>query len=327
MSKSLSFVIGAVLTLVVPSAAVASEVVFDSLGTSQVAGWKAVQPASGVGDKGYWDRRSYDSKTNNSPAACAAGTLVGGVVCDWNSPNGVADISSPSQAAYDGPPLEYFGLLNPATPSGDAPLNFYFVGPFEFDWTVLFQLTAWDDHVEFGWYEAGNPENRTAIIGPGGPYTNNDSQPGVTGNATMPTGAFGFYYRNTRFNTGDVLLFTESRFNQAGGYFSYFDEWGVELLPAKFEDEAAFGASYNIAGGQQFALFRQGNHYWLGLEDQLGKVDGEFCSDVNEQPCADYDFNDFIIGWTEREENVPEPASLTLLAGALVGLAWRQRRR
>ena len=64
----------------------------------------------------------------------------------------------------------------------------------------------------------------------------------------------------------------------------------------------------------------------IGLEDQFGKVDGEFCSDVNEQPCADYDFNDFIIGWTEQQ-TVPEPATLTLLAGGLFSVVWTRRRR
>jgi hypothetical protein len=326
MSKSLNFALGVVLTLAVPAVSAASDIVFDDLGTGQVAGWKPVQSATGNGDKGYWDRQSYDSKTNSNAAACAAGTLVAGVVCDWNSPNGVQDVTSPSQADPQGPPLEYFGLLDPLAPGADAPLNFYFVGPFDFDWAVLFQLTAWDSTVEFGWYEAGNPENRTAIFGPGGPYTNNDGLKGTTGNSSLPTGAFGFYYRNTRFATGDVLLFTESRFNQLGGYFAYFGEWGLEVLPSRFEDEATFAEAYDSAGIQQFALFRQGHHYWLGLEDQFGKVDGEFCSDVNEQPCADYDFNDFIIGWTEQQ-TVPEPATLTLLAGGLATVVWTRRRR
>ena len=168
------------LTLALPCAASAASIVFDSRGTGQVAGWKPVNAATSSGQQGYWDRRSYDSATNATPGACSAGTLVGGVPCDWNSPTGVRSITSPSQRT-PGQGYEYFGLLSPTSPGEDAPLDFFFTGPFDFDWTVLFQLTAWDDHVEFGWYEAGNPDNRTPIIGPSGPYTANDGQPGTTG--------------------------------------------------------------------------------------------------------------------------------------------------
>ena len=325
MSKSLGFAALLVVSLLSPASAHAAGIVFEAFGTTDVAGWKPVESATSTGTRGYWDHRSYDSATNANPAACAAGPLVAGITCDWNSPGGVANIDSPSKV-LPGAGFEYFGLLDPLSPGVDAPLNFFFTGPFEFDWTVLFQLTAWDDHVEFGWYEAGNPDNRTPIFGPGGPYTQNDGQPGAQGTASMPTGNFGFYYRNSRFASGDVIFFTESRFNRTGGYFTYFAEWGLELPQSFFEDEVTFDWSRDAAAYQQFVIFRQGDLYWLGLEDQFGRVSPAFCKDVNLQPCSDYDFNDFLIGWTERRD-VPEPGLLPLLGGAIATLAWRRRRR
>ena len=93
----------------------------------------------------------------------------------------------------------------------------------------------------------------------------------------------------------------------------------------------------NAQGYQQFVVFRQGNRYWLGLEDQFGRVNPEFCSTSQDQPCSDYDYNDFLINFTERasrclpefcdEITVPEPTMLTLLAGGMFAAAWIRRRR
>ena len=82
-----------------------------------------------------------------------------------------------------------------------------------------------------------------------------------------------------------------------------------------------------FSGNQQFALFRQGNRYWLGIEDQVGAQTSIFCAELDKQPCSDYDFNDFIVEFDVETETVPEPTTLTLLAGALFAAAWTQRRR
>ena len=65
----------------------------------------------------------------------------------------------------------------------------------------------------------------------------------------------------------------------------------------------------------------------LGIEDQVGAQTSIFCAELDKQPCSDYDFNDFIVEFDVETETVPEPTTLTLLAGALFAAAWTQRRR
>lgn len=321
------------LVVLLPSAASAEGIIFESASEGQTAGWKTVDSPSGNGTHGYWDNRSYDSRDNAPTGACSAGSLVGGAACDWKnlaSPHTVGSSSTVNPAQ----PYLYYGLMNPATGVLDAAANFYFSGTFEMDWAVIFQLTAWDDAVEFGWYRAGNPDDRHAIYGPGGPHNGNTGA-GSAPAATSTSGDFGFYYSNTRFGAGpgnEILFFTESRFNRVGAYFGYFSEEQFHGYNNMFEDEAVFAQQVDLSNTQQFAMFRQGDRYWFGLEDQFGEVTTDVCTDLARQPCADYDFNDFMLAMTvgaraTEQATVPEPTSLMLLSGALLGVVWHRRRR
>lgn len=338
MSKYFGFAAALMLSVVLPTAAQAAGIVFEGA----AGGWKTANiPASSIGGQGYWDQRSYDSLANTPTGACGAGTLVAGLPCDWARP-AVSALTNP-RAITPGVPFEYAGLTSPVAGGSDAALNFFFTGPFDFDWAVLFQLTDWADTVEFGWYPANAPDTRNPIVGPGGPYTTNDGRVGVTGRADIPTGDFGFYYRNTRYGatpSTEIVFFTQSKFNKVGNYFAYFSdpESGIWATPSRTDDEMTFRTTFdNARGHQQFVAFKQGNTYWLGLEDQFGRVNPAFCYNAQDQPCSDYDFNDFIINFVERatrcvgdgcdEITVPEPATLTLLGAGLFAAAWMRRRR
>ena len=63
--------------------------------------------------------------------------------------------------------MQYLGKTDGSVP--DTPENFYFTGPWAMDFAVLFQLSAWDDTVEFGWYQAGNPGQPNEPVAQDGP--------------------------------------------------------------------------------------------------------------------------------------------------------------
>jgi hypothetical protein len=300
--------------------------------------------SNGTGGAGFWDQRSYDSWTQGSGigSACTAGAVIFGGSCDFKgfpAPTGGAPYQQLSSALV-GDPASMKYLAGTSGGPLDAPENFYFTGPWALDFAVLFQLSAWDDAVEFGWYEAGNPNNRTSLLPkagmPPGPYSDNDGsiKPEGTVSTQIPSD-FGFYYRNTRYGSTpdkEILFFTESRFNRVGGYFSFFfDATAAQIgvLRPDLDDEIKFGDLFNAIRRQQFALFTDDSgRYWLGLEDQLGAITSAYCADRGLQPCSDYDHNDLIISFiTSDEQDVPEPATLTMLGAGLLGAAWVRRRR
>lgn len=334
MTKVLiSSVLALAISAFLPTGAHAGSIVFESSDGVGVS-WKPVRlaDATGTGTNGYWDARSYDSWSGFG-ANCSAGALVGGVACDWALFGGNGDTIGVDTPAAPGT-LEYFAITDPLTGESDLPANFYFEGSFVMDWTVLYQLTEWASDVEFGWYrvpEGDGPPTEFHAVFQGGPFP-----VGTTSDSEIPDGRFGFYYKNLAYGT---TFFTQSKYNSVvlEQYAQYMFEgqfWGGVQAGFAFDDESSLyvdqlglfmGAIGPYVGNQQFSLFRSGDYYWVGLEDQLGRLSPEYCYDVQTQPCSDYDNNDLLIGFTGRH-TVSEPTSLALLGVVALSLAaWRRR--
>jgi hypothetical protein len=74
---------------------------------------------------------------------------------------------------------------------------------------------------------------------------------------------------------------------------------------------------------QQFAVMRNNNRYFIGLEDRAGPITETGCG---EGTCSDYDYNDLVFA--VESQVVPEPATILLLGtGIATAIVVRRRRQ
>lgn len=277
-----------------------------------------------VRENGFWAGYSYDRVKDTPPSsgstACGAGALVLGYPCLF-ALGETAGLRQPVGPATPGQDVQYWGHPVGANvdPNFNADTSFYFSGLLELDLQILSEMTSWKDQVEIGWYVKDDPNATTPLIGGPGGIPKDSEGNYILGGPTSLTlnGQYGFYYKNYLNGTA---FYTQSELNHlfaATGLLAYFNNF-----PGA-DDELMDFFVFDPKRYQQWALFGQGNRFWLGLEDIFGPT--AQCEPGI--PCSDYDFNDFLIGGHIERQDVPEPTTLTMLALGLFGAALALRRR
>lgn len=91
----------------------------------------------------------------------------------------------------------------------------------------------------------------------------------------------------------------------------YPNQWGFWL----YSGEGNLWRSGELDNGRShFALFNDGNRYWLGIEDATWDT----------RRTSDWDYNDVVLEW--QVESVPEPVGLGTFAFGLLALAAMKKR-
>lgn len=95
-------------------------------------------------------------------------------------------------------------------------------------------------------------------------------------------------------------------------YRVFPNRWGFWLYSG--EGNTWFSGGALDGGRSHFALFNDGNTYWLGIEDATW----------NTRRTADWDYNDVILSWNVQP--VPEPVSTGTFGFGLLAIGYLKRR-
>ncbi len=267
----------------------------DSLnGSGAWQSWTANSPVvdsnSAGGGTPYWNNASGDGPKEN-----VGWCLTGGGACTMAAaaPGAVPYYGNGSGAASS---MYFTGTANPVTVSLQTVLTT--------------QTTTGGGYDVVGYYLAGSSGKAPSAAALNPLFDSRTSTAGTA--ATLGTLAmgqnYGFYIENIQGNgtpfATDYFYFMDSTSNTATG-----------SMPAD--------------ALQHFATFNAGNGIYF-----LGDVDGDACSgsfQPGTSPCvpsSQFDYNNLMLEVvTSAASSTPEPASLTLIGGALLAMAAVVRRK
>ena len=246
------------------------------------------------GSLAFWANHSVDGLTDpsnlNSPLRPNSQLNVGNFLTGTCGP-GASTVGSCPAGTFDGMltpnvdpnSLSYLG-------NGLSPVSrFYFTRDGGSDYTIDPMLVYTANTVQFGWYDAGDPNSLNPIFSG---MTQNQSLPGEWSLANIPLDTnYGFYATVNYGNGYLATYYTESQFDS-------FSPGFASLLGSDSK--------------QHFALFQSGQTDYLGLEDGIGTSGYE--------GLGDYQDGVFAIGTSMPEPSTFSLAALTLaLAGAFSG--------
>jgi hypothetical protein len=131
--------------------------------------------------------------------------------------------------------------------------------------------------------------------------------------ANAPNAEFGWFplvdpAARTRMFTGAQTRGAEWQGTIAGEFGLYYEDpvRGLLLL--------------SLTESGQFAPFRLGDRFYVGVEDLIGPI-----AKTAGPGLSDYDYNDIVVSF--EQEPVPEPATLFLLGPGVLAIGWSVRRR
>ncbi len=254
------------------------------------------------GSLAFWANYSVDGLSNpnnlSSPLRPNSQLNIGNFLTGTCGPAN-ATVGSCPQGTFDGMATPN---IDPSTitylGNGLSPVSgFYFTRDGSDAYTIDPELVYTANTVQFGWYNAGDPNSLNPIFSG---MSQNQSLPSAWSLANIPFGTdYGFYAVVNYGNGYIATYYTESQYDSFTPSASFAQVLGTD------------------SGKQHFALFQSGQDFTVALEDGVGSNGYE--------GMGDYQDGVFSIDLTTPEPSTFAFAALAL-AGGFSGRRWLRKR-